>query len=199
MTTIVERTTQNAPAEAPATRHRFTAEEYLRMGEVGILGEDDRVELIEGEIIDMPPIGSGHSGRVDEIAMLITRATGPEIKVRVQNPIQVGADIIPQPDIAVLPQHPDRYLQALPTAQDVLLLIEVSESPLTYDRDMKMPLYARAGIVEAWIVNPAGNTVEMYTRPVNGIYSNVRIAQRGEMVTPTGLPQLTLKIDDILL
>jgi Uma2 family endonuclease len=198
MTTTVKPT---APPNVSATlpRHRFTVDEYLRMGEVGILHEDDRVELIEGEIIEMAPIGSGHAARVDEIAALLTRATGPGIKISVQNPLHLGQHSAPQPDLMILPQRPDRYVGALPTAVDVLCLIEVSESTLAYDRGDKLLLYARAAVAEVWIVDPVGPQVEIYTNPANGAYQTRRVAGRGETITPTRLPDLTVKTDNLLL
>ncbi len=115
-------------------RHRLTVRDYQRMGEAGIFHEDDRVELIEGEIVDMAPIGSGHSGQVNRLSNILKLAIGERAIVAVQNPIVLGDHSSPQPDIAQLRPQADYYAAAHPQARDVLLIVEVAESSLDYDR-----------------------------------------------------------------
>jgi Uma2 family endonuclease len=143
----------SATAEGLYHRYRFSVEEYLRMGEAGILTEDDRVELIDGEIIDMPPIGRPHSGAVNRVANLFVRRLGERVVLAVQNPIRIGDFSLPQPDIALLRPRDDFYANAYAIPDDILLLVEVAESSVRYDRDKKLPLYAAAGVRESWLVD----------------------------------------------
>jgi len=155
----------SATADDLYHRHRYTVEDYERMGAAGILGEDDRVELIEGEIIDMPPIGSPHGGSVNRIAQKLTLAVGDRAIVAVQNPIRLDDFSEPQPDIALLKPREDFYAARHPTPDDVLMLIEVAETSIRYDRDKKLPLYARAGIPEVWLVDIKAGRITRYRDP----------------------------------
>ncbi len=136
-----------------ALKHSFTVNEYHKMAHAGILTEDERIELIKGEIIDMTPIGSRHAACVDLLDSRFTQKEKGEAIVRVQNPIQVESDSEPQPDITLLTFRSDFYSFAHPTQKDVLLLIEVSEYSEEFDRDVKIPLYANAGIQEVWLID----------------------------------------------
>jgi len=176
----------------------FSVDEYHRMAEAGILSEDDRVELIEGEIIKMSPIGSHHVGCVNRLNTLLNRRVGPAAIVSVQNPIRLDEYSEPEPDLALLKPRDDFYAQSLPTAGDVLLIIEVAETSVDYDRDVKLPLYARAGIPEVWLANLPDDRVEAYSQPVNGKYQTVRYAGRGESLAPECLPNLVLSVDEML-
>ena len=160
----------SATAHARIHHWRFTVDDYQRMGETGILHEDDRVELIEGEIVAMPPIGSPHGGRVNRLTMVMTAAVGDHAVVAPQNPIVLGIRSEPEPDIAVLRPRPDFYADAHPVAADVLLLIEVADSSLQYDLNVKVPLYARHGIPEVWVVDIAHRQVLRFSQPANGAY-----------------------------
>lgn len=157
-------------AENLLTRHRLTVSDYYRMGEVGILRPDARVELIEGEIIDMAPIGSRHSGTVERVAAVLRRAVGERAMVRSQQPVALDEHSEPEPDIAVVLPRDDYYTSAHPKPSDVLLVIEVAETSLSYDREIKIPLYARHGIVETWIVDLEGRRVLRYRSPRSGVY-----------------------------
>ncbi len=198
-TAVAEPAPPAATGRVPLSHHRFTAAQYTRMGEVGIIGEDERVELIDGEILDMCPIGYRHAAHVTELTTLLVRNSMAEMRVSVQNPLDLGTRYQPQPDLMLLRERADRYKAALPTAADVLLLIEVADSSLDYDQHTKLPMYARAGIVEVWIVNLDADQVEIYTQPQGAAYTATRVVRRGEMVPIGALPELTLPADDILL
>jgi Uma2 family endonuclease len=178
-------------------RRRFTTGDYNRMIEVGLLGKDDRVELIDGEIIEMSPIGTRHAACVDRLNALF-HALSSGLIVRVQSPIQIDPDSEPQPDLSLLRARADFYDSAHPTAADVLLVVEVSDTTYEKDRGVKMPLYARAGIPEAWLVDLYDDRVEIHSDPAGGIYQRSRIVQRNQNVQSEVLPQLTLTADEIL-
>ena len=176
-------------------RRRFTVYEYHRMGEAGILHEDDRVELIEGELVEMTPIGGRHAACVRELNRLLVRRLADEMRVDVQNPIRLGEHSEPQPDLAVIRAR--KYGERLPGPEDVLLLIEVSDTTLAYDRNVKLPLYARAGIREVWVVNLPGGTIERHTYPSEDAYRSVSNARPGEEIESAALPGLKLAVDDV--
>jgi Uma2 family endonuclease len=140
------------------SRRRFTVHDYHRMAEAGILHEDDRVELIEGEVVEMTPIGGRHASCVAELTWLLSRQIGDELRLCVQNPVRLGEHGEPQPDLAVIRARD--YKGSLPGPEDVMLLIEVADTSLSYDREVKLPLYARAGIAEAWLVDLSEEVVD---------------------------------------
>ena len=179
-------------------KRRFTVEEYHRMAQAGILTEDDRVELIEGEIIETAPIGSRHAACVNRLNRLFSQSVGDRAMISVQNPIRLGVHSEPHPDLALLKPRGDFYASAHPTAQDVLLVIEVAETSIDYDRQTRVPLYARAGVPEVWLVDLSGTRVEVYRLPREGRYSDVRIALQGETLTPQALPDVVVRVDEIL-
>jgi Uma2 family endonuclease len=156
------------------TRHRLNVDDYHRMGEAGILGEDDRVELIDGELIDMAPIGQGHAGVVNGLNHALFMAFQGQAVVSVQNPLRLDGLNEPQPDVVVLRPREDFYQRGTrPGPDDVLLLVEVADSSLRYDRTVKLPLYARAGIGEVWIVDLRRRVVEVHRGPVGDGYTDV--------------------------
>lgn len=179
-------------------RRLFTADEYLRMGEAGILHEADRVELIEGEIIEMSSIGSRHAACVNRLVKLFVREVGDSGIVGAQNSVILPDHSGPQPDVALLRPREDFYAEAHPTPGDVLLLIEVSDTTLRYDREVKLPLYARAGIPEVWIVDLQNEEILTYSRPEDGAYGETCRVRRGGSVGPHMLPSLTLNVADVL-
>ena len=186
-------------AEFEIVRRRFTVDDYHTMVEAGVLTEDDRVELIDGEIVEMSPIGSRHVacvGGLDDI--LHERIPRGSAVINVQSPIRLGEYREPQPDLSVLLPRPDRYADELPVAEDVLLVIEVSDTTLRYDRGVKLPMYAQAGIPESWLVDLPGGRIERHSEPVGGEYRQVRVARRGERIGSTVLPSLTLDVDAVL-
>ena len=177
-------------------RRRFTVHDYHRMGEAGILHEDDRVELIEGEIVEMAAIGTRHFTCVNGLTRLLVRSVGDAAIVSVQNPVRLDEHTEPQPDLTVLRVRD--YRESLPMPEDVLLLIEVSDTTLSYDRGMKLPLYARAGIREVWIVDLPGEVIECHTDPSGDVYRSLERARRGEKIESVALPELAFRVDAML-
>lgn len=177
---------------------RFSVEEYHRMVRAGILKEDDRVELIEGAIIEMTPIGPRHAFYVDRLTQRLVEALGNRAVVRVQGPISLGPHSEPQPDLAVLRPPLTRYRDAHPGPTDVLLVVEVAESSVDDDKRRKLPLYARAGVRETWLVNLPAQTIEVYRAPTLEGYRDVRTLGRGQRLAPEAFPDYTLTVDDIL-
>ena len=182
---------------AQVTRRRFTVDEYYRMAEAGILCEDDRVELIEGEIVEVAPIGSRHAACVDSLNQAFSERVGERAIVRVQNPVRLSIRTEPEPDIVLARPRPDRYRQAHPGPADVLLLIEVADTSLAYDRRVKIPMYARAGIVEVWLVDLKGQVVLRYADPHEGAYRLTERVGRGQRLTALNLPGLEIAVDDL--
>ena len=163
----------SATAHELARIHRITVDDYHRMGETGILGPELRTELIEGEVIEMPPIGPEHGGAVNYLSNLIARVVRARAVVSVQNPIVLDSHSEPQPDIALLRPKADFYRTAHPRPGDILLVIEVADTTLRYDRDVKLPLYARAGIPEAWLVDLQGRRLTVYRNPGADAYGEI--------------------------
>jgi Uma2 family endonuclease len=180
------------------TPRRFTVDEYHRMGEAGILGEDDRVELVEGELVQMTAIGSPHMGCVNFLNRLLVRACGDKAIVSVQNSVRLDQHSEPQPDIVLFRPRDDFYVHQIPLARDVFLILEVSDTSLRYDRGVKLPLYARGGIPEAWIVDLQNRRLERYTKPADGIYQAIARAGSGEHLPSTVLPEIILVVDDLI-
>ncbi len=180
------------------TRRRFTVDQYYRMAEAGILTEDDRVELIDGEIIEMPPIGPEHAWRVDRLTELLIRTFGDVAYVRVQNPVRLGVYSEPQPDLALLRRRPEGYSSAHPTPEDTFLVVEVAQTSVAFDRDVKAPLYARSGIGEFWLGDLNQQTVTVYRDPTSSGYRNSRSLRRGDRVAPQAFAERELAVDDIL-
>ena len=179
-------------------RRRFTVDEYHRMGQTGILGEDDRLELLEGEILEMAPIGSRHQATVDRLNAIFSRRSADMATVRVQGPVRLGENSEPQPDITILRWRADFYASAHPGPYDVLLLVEVSDTSTDYDREVKLPLYARYGIAEVWLVVLETETIEVYRGPTGQEYREVSQSRRGQDLSPEAFPRLELAVDDIL-
>ena len=180
-------------------RRLFTVEEYHLMGKTGIIGEDDRVELLEGEIFQMSPVGSRHAACVDRLAYLFFRVLQGQAIVRVQNPLRLSGYSEPQPDLALLKCRSDFYSLAHPGPEDVLLLVEVMESSQDYDREVKLPLYARHGVSEVWLVDLEGQAVEVYRRPSAEGYREVRRITPGSgSLSVESLPEVSLPPEEIL-
>jgi Uma2 family endonuclease len=165
------------PADPGVSRHRLTVADFRRMGEVGILRPDDRVELIAGEIIDMSPIGSLHAALVARLASALGQRVGETAIIWTQNPLALDDTSQPQPDLAVLRPRADFYAAAHPGPADVLLVIEVADTTLAFDLDVKVPLYAAAGIPEAWVIEAASRRTHVFRRPVNGRYTERHVVE----------------------
>ena len=178
---------------------RFTVDEYRRMAEAGILDEDDRVELLDGQIVQMTPIGPPHRACVNRLNHLLAPLqTSNRATVSVQNAIVLDQHDAPEPDVAVLRYRADGYVTPGPGPADTLLIIEVADSSLEHDRRDKLPRYAAAGIRETWLVNLPGEVVEMHRHPQEGQYRDIRTARRGETISPAAFPDLALRVDDVL-
>jgi Uma2 family endonuclease len=177
---------------------RFTVDDYHRMAKAGILTEDDRVELIEGQIVEMAPIGRRHASRVDRLNRLLQRLVGDKAIVRVQGPVRLDPYSEPQPDLALLRPRDDFYEAAHPGPADILLLVEVADSSVVYDRGTKLLIYARAGIPEVWLEDLTRNGIEVYRSPSPQGYQQTHRVGRGQRIAPQAFPDLDLAVDDIL-
>lgn len=184
---------------AQPVRYRFTVHDYYLMGEAGIFHEDDRVELIEGEIIEMTPIGSRHAGLVNRLQWVFSQALdASEFLVIVQNPVRLSIDSEPQPDIVIARYRPDFYTVRHPGPEEILLIIEVADSSVDYDTTIKMPLYARSGIPEAWVVDLNTRSVRIHRRPTLQGYEVSYEARSGDILVPEKLPGPIASVSEIL-
>jgi Uma2 family endonuclease len=152
-------------------RHRITVEHFYRMAEAGLFAEDERVELIEGEIIDVPPMGHSHAAVVGHLVEILMSSFGARAIVRSQLPLRLGERSEPLPDIVVAKPRKDRYYDAHPTAADVVLVVEVSSTTLRFDRNTKVPMYARHGVAEVWVLDVGGRQLHRYVSPRDDDYS----------------------------
>ncbi len=185
-------------AEDLIRHHRFTVEDYYRMAEDGILAEDARVELIEGEVIEMPPIGAPHASVVTDLQNLLITSVGDRAIVRVQNPVHLGPHNEPQPDIALVRPPAAQYRARHPGPLDILLLIEVAESSLRLDRDLKLGVYARSGVPEVWLVDLRGSGILCYRSPGPARYRESGPPTDLGRVPVPGLPGLLLDLSALL-
>jgi Uma2 family endonuclease len=183
--------------QLPATR-RFTVHEYHAMGRAGILHPDERVELIEGEVVPVPPIGSRHGGVVDRLNRLFVRAAGDNAIVRVQGAVRLSEYSEPQPDLALLRARDDFYTRAQPTGYDTLLLVEVSHTSASFDRNVKLPLYAAAGVPEVWLVDLEADAIEVYRVPEGSAYREQATYSGRDTVATTALEGLEVRVEDVL-
>ena len=180
-------------------RRRFTLDQYHRMGETGILSPDDRVELIEGEVVEMTPIGSRHAATVARIHHLFSTRLGDRAVVWSQNPLLlVRLQSEPEPDLLLLAPRSDFYASGLPEPPAVRLLVEVADSSLLYDQRTKFPLYARAAVAEAWLVDLEANRVQIHRDPGSSGYREVFVPGADERFAPLAFLDLTLTRRDLL-
>lgn len=184
---------------ALSTRYRFSVEDYHRMADSGILGEDDRVELIDGEVLTMSPIGSRHIAVVNFLNQYTVSMCRAKALVQVQNPILLGDHSEPEPDLSVVKPREDYYASGRPTAADTLLVIEVADATLEYDRQIKLPLYARHGIPEAWLVDLVTNRVEVHREPGPSGYEQTQRFGGEQLVVSPSFEEIQLTADAILL
>jgi Uma2 family endonuclease len=186
-----------APVQAP--HHKLTVEDYHRMGEAGILGEDDRVELIEGELIAMSPIGCLHAGTASRVSDWLMRQLSGRAIPWMQNPVRLSRHSEPQPDFALLRYRADYYTKSLPTAADVLLVVEIADSSVRADREVKAPLYARYGIPEYWLIDLPARNIEVYRDPdpADGRYRDMRRVAEGPWA-PRCFPEAALDVAELL-
>lgn len=168
--------------EVILAKRLITATEYHKMAEVGILKPDDKVELLNGEIIKMSPIGSLHAGYVSIIDELLSDALGKKVHINIQSPVRLAMFSEPEPDLSILKRRKDYYLTRLPRPKDVHLLIEVADSTIEKDRKIKGPMYAKANISEYWILNINERQLEVFRDPIDGKYQYHSIVRGNDEV-----------------
>lgn len=183
---------------AQVQRRLFSTNEYHRLVNAGILHEKERIELIQGELILMAPIGSSHASRVDRLNRIFNKYVGERAIIRVQNPVKIDDHSEPEPDIALLKPRSDFYAERHPAPQEVFLIVEVADTSLDYDRNVKMPLYAQQGISEAWLINLPEHCVELYTEPSPQGYEVHRIFHTGKIIISSIFPDLHVPVEEIL-
>jgi Uma2 family endonuclease len=179
-------------------RHKLDVSQYHRMGETGVFEGNERVELIEGEIVEMAPIGDRHAGTTNRLARALFAVVGDRAVVAVGNPVRLDRYNEPQPDFTLLRPRADFYETSKPAAGDTLLMIEVAESSLRYDRKVKLPLYARHGVPEVWIVDLEGGTVEVCREPRGDGYAATSHVAPGDVLEPALLPGVRIAVTDII-
>ena len=181
------------------TRRRFTADDYQRMGQAGILSEDDRVELIDGEVVAMTPIGPRHNAAVNRANRALVTGVGEQAIVQVQGSVRLGRYHEPQPDLVLLRPQADFYASRLPGPEDILLIVEIAESSIEFDRQVKARLYAESGIREYWLADLNVNLLFCYSIPQNGAYRDLTQRHRGQAIAPMMLPECTIPVDVLLI
>jgi Uma2 family endonuclease len=169
--------------------HKFTVDDYHKMGAAGVF-DDHKVELINGKIVDMSPINSNHGGAVNRIVLFLRRYLSLDLLFSVQNPIHINEFSEPEPDVAILKQKEDCYSNAHPIPEEVLLIMEVSDTSLQKDKEVKLPLYAEVGIPEVWIVNLQDKQIEQYTTPTTKGYTSMKIYHPGDFISNTIIEKL---------
>jgi Uma2 family endonuclease len=179
-------------------RYSISAEEYLRIAEAGIFAAETRLELVEGEILEMAPIGSRHAAVVNRLNGFLVRSVGDRAIVSVQNPAIISPRSVPQPDLLLLTPRADGYFDALPMAREVLLVIEVADSSLRFDLERKVPLYGRAGIPQAWVIDVENRQLHVFTLPdTSAGYRCSSIASPSEKVGIAALPTVDITVADL--
>jgi Uma2 family endonuclease len=181
-----------------ATKHRFSVEAYYRMAETGVLRPDARVELLDGEIIDMSPIGPPHGAVTRRLIRSFARLGRDRWLLDVEHPVHLDEYSEPQPDLMLLRPVPDDYSTRHPGPEDVLLLVEVAASSLAYDRGAKLPAYGRAGISEVWIANLEGETIEVYREPHLTGYASTTLLRPGDKACPLAFPDAAVGVAELL-
>jgi Uma2 family endonuclease len=179
------------------TRHKFSSKDYHQMIELGILGEDDRVELIDGEIVNMAAIGSHHSGCTNKANTFFSQRLAGRALVSVQNPITLEDGTEPEPDIALLQPVNHFYVKQHPAPADVFFILEIADTSFLYDRDVKLLKYARAGIAESWILNLNESEILVCRKPSDGGYQDVQRLARGQSLALLAFPDVIINFDDL--
>jgi len=180
------------------TKKLFSVDDYYRMLDAGILTPEDRVELIDGEIFEMSPIGSRHLGCVNRATRLFTMAFAKRVVVSVQNPLLLNNYTEPEPDLVLLKPRADEYAAKKPAAADAFLVLEVAETTLGFDRGVKLPRYAKAGVPEVWIENLNEDCLLVYRDSTGAAYSTCLTLHRGESVSVMALPDVAFAVEDLL-
>jgi Uma2 family endonuclease len=181
------------------TQHRFSVKDYYRMAETGVLRPDARVELLDGKIIDMSPIGPFHGGVVKRLNDLFTRSAQDRWLVAVQDPVRLDDHSEPEPDLMLVRRAPDFYTSRHPEPEDVLLLIEVSDTSLDIDQKEKLPAYGHAGVPEVWIVNLNNGTIEIHREPHFSGYGTIKVLSAGDKASPQAFPDVMVDVTELLM
>jgi Uma2 family endonuclease len=179
-------------------RHRIDVDRYYAMVEEGLLAEDARVELIDGEIVDMPPLGISHCEIVDRLTHRFCERLGKVARVRVQSTVRLDRFSQPQPDVALLIARPEGYSKRHPHPEDVLLIVEVSDSSLKFDRDRKLPLYARHGVPEVWIIDIPGGLIHFFRTPREDLFAQSSSTEKPGIVSLAALPEVRVDLTGLL-
>ncbi len=187
-----------APPVVARKPRKFTVAEYFRMAEKGILDCQERVELIDGEVLLMPPMGPRHIGGVARYARIFILRAGNRFTVLTQSTVRLGARLALEPDVVLLRFREDDYSLAHAVAEDMLLVVEVADSSLAYDREVKAHIYGRAGVPETWVLNLPEDCIERFTAPGPQGYACHAILRRGDKVRPIALPDMELAVDELL-
>lgn len=183
---------------ADPVAYRFSSDDFFQMSEAGVLDPDDRVELIEGEVVTMTPVGYRHGAAVARLTHVFVKATDGRAVVWVQSAIRLSDLSAPQPDISLLRWRADFYASSHPTPTDVLVAVEVSDTSARWDRRVKRPLYARAALPELWIVDLADRLIEVATVPGEGDYETIHTLRPGATLHPGAFPDVTLEVSELL-
>jgi Uma2 family endonuclease len=183
---------------AQPARRKFTVDEYYRMGDVGILKHDERVELIKGEIYRMPPIGVPHASHVGRISHLFSRAFLMLAQIWVQNPLRLSDLSEPVPDVMLLRPRPDFYAERHPNPEDVFVLVEISDTTLAFDQRTKVPLYARHGVPELWVVDLNHDLIHVYQKPTATGYQITETRRRGDGIAVAAFPEIEFAVEEVL-
>jgi Uma2 family endonuclease len=181
---------------APAAKH-ITIDLYQQMGEKGLLTSEDRVQLIEGEILEMPPIGSRHGSVAGRLDKWLNRAAGDAAIIRLGNPVNLGKDSQPQPDLMLLKPRRDDYVRTHPGSEDVLLLVEVSDTMLQFDQRRKRNLYARFAIREYWVIDVNSRSITSYSDAAHGEFRCVVVHQVRDTISPRAFPQVKAAVKEL--
>ena len=179
-------------------KHRISVDAYHRMGETGVLAPEARVELIDGEIFDRAPIGKSHASIVDRLNRMLVLAAGERAIVRVQGPVLMGEHSEPEPDLTLLRPRADYYREIAPGAADVLLIVEVSDSTQRYDRRVKVPLYARHGVPEVWVIDLENRLVHFHRQPSGDTYADMSASERPGVTPVAALPGVAINLAGLL-
>ncbi len=182
----------------PVARKRFTVEDYYRMSRVGIFSGDDRVELVDGEIVEMTPMGSRHAAAVVRADRLLSRVLGDDACVRVQLPLRLGDWSEPEPDVAVVRPRSDFYAERHPGPRDVYFLVEISDTSADFDRTTKRAIYASFGIPELWIVDLGSRKLERSSEPAGDGYRIVQVLNPSDSIVVPALPEFTFPVAPLL-
>ena len=186
-------------ARTMVERRRFTVDDYYQMADAGIIGEQERVELIDGEVVIMSPIGRRHSACVSAATQALVLAGGTSVIVQPQGPVRLDRFNEPQPDLMLLRPRPDFYASQHPGPDEVLLVVEIADSSLRYDRDLKAALYAAWGVPEYWLADLKHNLLMRYSTPMKSTFTNCDRLSRGESVAPRLLPSCVVPVDAFLI